>query len=77
MAINASWAKAHWRKAVALRGHKRMPEAVQAFHQASCILKGARLLSFLPKCCSRGSSLPDASKLERQAQQDFHSIGKE
>ena len=44
MAINASWAKAHWRKAVALRGLKRMPEAVQAFHQASCILKGASLL---------------------------------
>ena len=44
VAINASWAKAHWRKAVAFRGLKRMPEAVQAFHQASCILKGARLL---------------------------------
>ena len=67
MAINASWAKAHWRKAVALRGLKRMPEAVQAFHQASCILKGARLLLFLPDCCSRGSSLWEASGYLLQA----------
>ncbi len=62
MAINSSWAKAHWRKAVALRGLKRMPEAVQAFHQASCILKGARLLSTLLKWLSRGSSLWEASE---------------
>ena len=46
MAINSSWAKAHWRKAVALRGLKRMPEAVEAFHRATCILKGVRLPSY-------------------------------
>lgn len=46
VAINSSWAKAHWRKAVALRGLKRFLEAVQAFHQASVILKGEYLAYF-------------------------------
>ena len=73
MAINSSWAKAHWRKAVAFRGLKRMPEAVQAFHQASCILKGARLLASLPDWLCRGFSLLEASKLASQAQHNFHS----
>ena len=68
VAINSSWAKAHWRKAVALRGLKRMPEAVQAFHQASCILKGTRLPSSLPNCPFRGSSLLKALELELQTQ---------
>lgn len=40
VAINPTWAKSHWRKGMALRGLKRFPEAVQAFHQASIILKG-------------------------------------
>ena len=40
VAVSAAWAKAHWRKGVALKGLKRFPEAVQAFHQASVLLKG-------------------------------------
>lgn len=40
VAINPTWAKTYWRKGVALRGLKRFPEAVQAFYQASIILKG-------------------------------------
>ena len=44
VAVSSGWAKAHWRKGVALRGLKRFPEAVQAFHQASVLLKGSSLL---------------------------------
>ncbi len=43
VAVSSAWAKAHWRKGVALRGLKRFPDAVQAFHQASALLKGALL----------------------------------
>ena len=40
VAIGPTWAKSHWRKGAALKGLKRFPEAVQAFYQASIILKG-------------------------------------
>ncbi len=50
VAVSSGWAKAHWRKGVALRGLKRFPEAVQAFHQASVLLKGSIL------CCTAHTS---------------------
>ncbi len=47
VAVSSGWAKAHWRKGVALRGLKHFPEAVQAFHQASILLKGRHISGIL------------------------------